>query len=218
MPAFLRERLEAGDQVYWVVPRIGGEEEDPAASLAAGQSSAEIAYERLSRSELAAYGVELVHGRLPAAERAARLDRFRAGAARVLVATTVVEVGVDVPQATVMVVENAERLGLAQLHQLRGRIGRGPKESWCLIFGTERASERFLALERTNDGFEIAEEDLRRSGMGDLAGLRQAGENNEGLSHYEEDVELLLAARDLVAQSAEIAAAYRAPAGFAATP
>jgi ATP-dependent DNA helicase RecG len=189
--------------------------------LASGDGSAEAARDRLQRTPLAAYGIELVHGRVPAAERGERLERFRRGDARVLVATTVIEVGVDVPAATVLVVENAERLGLAQLHQLRGRIGRGPRESWCLLFGKTSASERFLFLEKTRDGFEIAEEDLKRRGMGDLAGLRQAGEwlapAEGGAGVPGDEIDLLLAARDLAAARPELLAGYavRAVAGDA---
>jgi ATP-dependent DNA helicase RecG len=124
----------------------------------------------------------------------------------------VIEVGVDVPAATVMVIENAERLGLAQLHQLRGRIGRGPKDSWCLLFGKTAASERFLVLEATRDGFEIAEEDLRRRGMGELAGLRQAGAwlglLDGSAGSVEDETALLLAARDLAASRPELLGAY----------
>jgi ATP-dependent DNA helicase RecG len=107
-----------------------------------------------------------------------------------------------------MVIENAERLGLAQLHQLRGRIGRGARDGWCLLFGDQVAAERFELLERTSDGFEIAEEDLRLRGMGDLAGLRQAGDNAEGLGDPGLDLGLLLLARELVETRPELARAY----------
>ena len=188
LPDFLRERLRAGEQVYWVCPLIGAEE----------QSGAEHAAERLRASDLAEFGIELVHGRMPAEERAARLASFRAGDVRVLVATTVIEVGVDVPNATVMVIEQAERLGLAQLHQLRGRVGRSELESWCLLYGKPVAKERFQLLETCNDGFELAEADLARRGMGELAGRRQSGEFGGLLATLEGDVDLLLAARDLL--------------------
>jgi ATP-dependent DNA helicase RecG len=155
---------------------------------------------------------------VPPVERARRLERFRSGEVKVLVATTVIEVGVDVPAATVMIVENAERLGLAQLHQLRGRVGRGPKESWCLLFGKESASDRLQILERTSDGFEIAEEDLRRRGMGDLAGHRQAGESLEGLEDPDGDLSLLFAARDLVAAKPELLLEYARENDAAAIP
>jgi ATP-dependent DNA helicase RecG len=208
VPEFLRERLDAGEQVYWVVPRIGTADETDEEVAESARSGAESAFARLERSDLARHGIELVHGRMPAPERAARLERFRAGRAGVLVATTVIEVGVDVPNATVMVIENAERLGLAQLHQLRGRIGRGARDGWCLLFGDQVAAERFELLERTSDGFEIAEEDLRLRGMGDLAGLRQAGDNAEGLGDPGLDLGLLLLARELVETRPELARAY----------
>jgi ATP-dependent DNA helicase RecG len=209
LPAFLRERLEQEEQVYWVAPLIGAEEEDEEQPAV----GALRAYRRLARSDLAPFGVELVHGRQEAGERAERLERFRSGAARVLVATTIVEVGVDVPAATVMVVEGAERLGLAQLHQLRGRVGRGAKPSWCLLFGKAGARERLELLERSDCGFELAEEDLRRRGMGELAGLRQSGGPLAGL---EGELDLLLAARDALRADPALVRRYAADAPRAA--
>ncbi|MEE8467447.1 MAG: ATP-dependent DNA helicase RecG [Planctomycetota bacterium] len=210
--ALLSARLEAGEQVYWVCPRIGSEEG------ISRTAAAEKRYEQALQSSLATYGVELVHGRVPAAERAHRLDRFRRGEIGMLVATTVIEVGVDVPSATVMVIENAERLGLAQLHQLRGRVGRGPLDSQCLLIGDERAAERFRLLERTNDGFELAEADLAQRGMGDLAGVRQSGVNLEGLADPERDVDLVLAARDLMRTRPDLRASYLRANGGRQTP
>ncbi|MBL8107943.1 MAG: ATP-dependent DNA helicase RecG, partial [Anaerolineales bacterium] len=171
----LVERVDAGERVYWVVPRIGDGEEvtgdiDPRAM------SAEVRFERLLKSPLARHGVELAHGRMPSERRAQSIERFRTGEVRTLVATTVIEVGVDVPEATAIVIEVAERLGLAQLHQLRGRVGRSSRPSACYLIGAPSGSRRFEALLRTHDGFEIAEEDLRQRGMGDLMGVRQAGE------------------------------------------
>jgi ATP-dependent DNA helicase RecG len=195
--SFLSERLEAEEQVFWVAPRIAAESEERGAIEA---------HARLSSSSLASHGVVLVHGALDASLRQERLAAFRAGESRILVGTTVIEVGVDVPQATVLVVEGAEHLGLAQLHQLRGRVGRGGADSWCLLFGKESAAERFELLESTHDGFEIAEEDLRRRGMGDLDGLRQSG----GGIDPEEDLDLLLAARDVVATHPALVEAYLA--------
>ena len=202
---FLAERLEEGEQVYWVCPRIG-----EGASDAGGTAAAERRYAQALESALTSYGVELVHGRLPAEERGYRLDRFRRGEIGLLIATTVVEVGVDVSNATVMVIEGADRLGLAQLHQLRGRVGRGPKDSWCLLIGNAAARGRFELLERTRDGFEIAEEDLAQRGMGDLAGVRQAGVNLEGLADPERDLDLVLAARDVIRRHPEVARSYLA--------
>lgn len=207
---FLEARVLAGERLYWVVPRIGGGDEELATESSKPESSAEARFERLRESKLAPFGIELVHGRLPADERARRLARFRDGHVRTLVATTVIEVGVDVPEATVMVIEGAERLGLAQLHQLRGRVGRGPKESWCLLYGAPSASERFATLERTNDGFVIAEEDLRARGMGDLTGVRQAGLNAEGLADIDLDLDLFHAAQRLVAEDERVFAHYAA--------
>ena len=124
-------------------------------------------------------GVDLVHGRMKGADKDAAMARFAAGETRLLVATTVIEVGVDVPEATVMVIEHAERFGLAQLHQLRGRIGRGAEPSTCLLLYKaplgETAKARLAILRETEDGFRIAEEDLRLRGEGDLLGTRQSG-------------------------------------------
>jgi ATP-dependent DNA helicase RecG len=178
----LEPRLERGERVYWVVPRIESGEED---EVGATERHARIAQGRWAR-----HGVELVHGRLEAQQREERLARFRSGAVRVLVATTVIEVGVDVPEATAIVIESAERLGLAQLHQLRGRVGRGAAASSCYLMGKRSAAARLELLERTDDGFEIAEADLAQRGMGDLLGLRQAGENREGIVSDEVDLAL----------------------------
>ncbi len=201
---WLGERLGAGERAYWVAPRIEPAlDEDPDAG-GEDPAAAEEIHARLAR-ELGAHGVELVHGRLPRAERAARVERFRRGEARLLVGTTVIEVGVDVPEATVLVVDGAERFGLAQLHQLRGRVGRGTAPSACVLIARGAGAERCRVLEATADGFAIAEEDLRRRGMGELAGLRQSGEGALGSLDADADVELLLFARDAVADPAVLA-------------
>jgi ATP-dependent DNA helicase RecG len=167
---FAAERVAAGERVYVVVPSI----ERGAREVAAIRATA-------SRIAAAAPGVSVgaIHGRMPPESRARVMADFAAGRVGVLVATTVVEVGVDVPEATFMVVENAESFGLAQLHQLRGRVGRSSRPSWCaLVVGksaTEEARARLSVLEKTADGFEIAEKDLEARGPGDLLGVRQSG-------------------------------------------
>ncbi|MEO0650368.1 MAG: helicase-related protein, partial [Planctomycetota bacterium] len=201
---FLAERLEAGQRAYWVCPRIDDSEEG---------RGVESAHAWLMRSKLAGHGIELVHGRLPSEERAARVERFRSGASRVLVGTTVIEVGVDVPQATVIVIEGVERLGLAQLHQLRGRVGRGREESFCFLHGKRSAAERVGLLERCDDGFELSEHDLAARGMGDLTGMRQAGANGEGLDDEALEVGWVVRARDLIARDAILRQHYLARAG-----
>jgi ATP-dependent DNA helicase RecG len=170
--------LERGGRLFWIVPRVGADDEPLEDAAASAGKPAKGAIERQSRllaSPLARFGVELVHGRLDPEERDAALLRFKSGATRVLVATTVIEVGLDVPDADLLVVEGAEKLGLAQLHQLRGRIGRAGQPSRCWLFGAKSSHARLRFLETCSDGFQIAEEDLRARGMGELAGLRQSG-------------------------------------------
>ena len=167
-----RRELEAGRQVYVVYPLV-------AESAKTDLSDATTGAEDL-RKVFAGHEVGLLHGQLGPDEKRAVMDRFRAGLVHVLVATTVIEVGVDVPNATVMIVEHAERFGLSQLHQLRGRVGRGAEKSHCLLVAHFRragdeARERLRAVERTQDGFEIAREDLRIRGPGELLGTRQSG-------------------------------------------
>jgi ATP-dependent DNA helicase RecG len=164
--------LESGQQAYWVCPMVRGEHESD--DLAA----AEARYAALK----ARFGDEvvLVHGQLKAELKDAAMARFARGAAKLLVATTVIEVGVDVPNATLMVVEQAERFGLAQLHQLRGRVGRGSEQSVCLLLRSEQLSEtaraRLALIRETQDGFRLAEEDLKLRGGGELLGTRQSGD------------------------------------------
>ncbi len=162
--------LDEGERVYWVCPLI---EESEATDLAAAQDRFAALAERFGGA------VDLVHGRLKGSEKDAAMARFAAGESRLLVATTVIEVGVDVPEATVMVIEHAERFGLAQLHQLRGRIGRGSERSTCLLLYRAplgaTAKARLAIMRETEDGFRIAEEDLRLRGEGDVLGTRQSG-------------------------------------------
>jgi ATP-dependent DNA helicase RecG len=185
---FLRERCEAGRQAYVVYPVI---EESERVDLKAATTMAAELRERLTPLEVA-----LVHGRMKADERDIVMRRFRDGEVDVLVATTVIEVGIDVPNATVMVIEHPERFGLAQLHQLRGRVGRGAEESHCVLIADEpSARERLRRFARTTDGFRIAELDLKERGMGDLAGKRQAGGFALRFADLERDGDLIDQAR-----------------------
>ena len=167
----VRTEVAAGRQAYVVCPLVEGSERVQA-------RSATEEYEQLAAGELAGLGVGLLHGQLPAAEKDAVMERYRARKLDVLVATTVIEVGVDVPNATVMVIEDADRFGMAQLHQLRGRVGRGADQSWCFLFGagaTEEAATRLQALVDSTDGFALAEIDLDLRGEGTILGARQKG-------------------------------------------
>jgi ATP-dependent DNA helicase RecG len=185
---FLQEQCAAGRQVYVVYPVI---EESERVDLKAATTMAE----ELER-KLGPLRVGLVHGRLKSEERDTVMRRFRDGELHVLVATTVIEVGIDVPNATVMVVEHPERFGLAQLHQLRGRVGRGADESHCILLCDQpMAMPRLKRLARTSDGFKIAELDLKERGMGELAGTRQAGGFHLRFADLETDGDLVVAAR-----------------------
>ncbi|HEY3246607.1 MAG TPA: ATP-dependent DNA helicase RecG, partial [Phycisphaerae bacterium] len=214
---FVRQRLAAGEQAYVVYPLV--DESDRLPLQAATRE-----YEHLKHAVFADFGVDLLHGRMSTAEKTAVMNRFRTGASRVLVATTVIEVGVDVPAATIMVVQHAERYGLSQLHQLRGRIGRGARKSYCILVDhgsqisdfrsqipelnrhardqseiarrkSETDSRRGLArleiMARTADGFQIAEEDLRLRGPGEVVGARQHGLPTLKVADLLSDLELL---------------------------
>ena len=187
----VRRALDGGAKVYWICPLV---EESEEVDLAAATER----YAQLQKLFGARAG--LVHGRMKGAERDKVMAAFAAGGIDLLVATTVVEVGVDVPAATVMVIEHAERFGLAQLHQLRGRIGRGDKPSNCLLVYaqplTETARQRLSILRETEDGFRIAEEDLRLRGAGEMLGTRQSGLPAMRLADLAAHAELLEAARD----------------------
>jgi ATP-dependent DNA helicase RecG len=187
----LKRALESGARAYWVCPLV---EENEDLDLAA----AEERFEDLRR--IFGERVGLVHGRMKGAEKDAAMEAFQKGEMRILVATTVIEVGVDVPEATIMVIEHAERFGLAQLHQLRGRVGRGSGESSCLLLYKgplgEAAGARLTTLRQTEDGFRIAEEDLRLRGEGEILGLRQAGLPGFRLADIIAHARLLATARD----------------------
>ncbi|GAB4550965.1 MAG: ATP-dependent DNA helicase RecG [Phycisphaerales bacterium] len=192
--ARVRERLERGEQAYIVVPAIETNDEEGKKGLRSVASMVR----RLADHELAGFRVAGVHGRRPRATRERVMSRFRDGHIDALVATTVIEVGVDVPNATAMVVEHADRFGLAQLHQLRGRVGRGSAASSCFLIAddpTPDGLERLKALCETNDGFEIAERDLVLRGPGELIGARQSGAASFQLARFPEDQDLLLLCR-----------------------
>ncbi|MEA4911093.1 MAG: ATP-dependent DNA helicase RecG [Oscillospiraceae bacterium] len=169
---FVREQTQAGRQAYIVCPLVEESE-------ALENTRAATAYkEELEKDYLAGLRVGLLHGRMKSKEKAAVMAAFARGDTQVLVATTVIEVGVDVPNATLMIIENAERFGLSALHQLRGRVGRGAQQSWCVLVsssGADAAQARLSVMTKTNDGFEIARQDLKARGPGDFLGSRQHG-------------------------------------------
>jgi len=188
--SFLRTQLEAGRQLYVIYPLI-----DESDKLDVKAAAAE--YE-LWRKRLHPYPCELLHGRIPAAEKQQIMERFRRGHTNALVSTTVIEVGVDVPNAAVMLIENAERFGLAQLHQLRGRIGRGEHKSYCILLTSDKSKEtaaKLAVLERTSNGFEVAEADWDLRGPGDLLGTAQSGLPALKIGNLKTDADLMRRAR-----------------------
>ena len=184
----IREEIAEGRQCFVVCPLV--EESD---ALQAAAATAE--YERLRATEFTEQRVELIHGQMPSKKKQAAMEAFAAGEADVLVATSVVEVGIDVQNATVMLIEAAERYGLSQLHQLRGRVGRGEHASLCILFGDPRLA-RLEAIARERDGFRLAEIDLELRGAGDVLGTRQHGLPELRVARLPEDTELLVRARD----------------------
>jgi ATP-dependent DNA helicase RecG len=199
----LRRHLDAGRQAYVVCPLI----EQSETRLA---RAAEVEAERLRRAELRGYRVGLLHGRLKPGDRREVMRAFSAGELDVLVATTVIEVGVDVPNATIMIVQEADRFGLAQLHQLRGRVGRGSEQSYCLLISrskdelTDTAQSRLQALVSTSDGFELAEADLELRREGQLLGTRQSGWSDLRFTRLRADRDLIERARDLARELRDV--------------
>ncbi|MBV9309605.1 MAG: ATP-dependent DNA helicase RecG, partial [Solirubrobacterales bacterium] len=183
----LREELRAGRQAFVVCPLVEHSE-----ALQARAATAE--YERLRTGELRDWNLVLLHGQLPHSAKQEAMAAFATGKADVLVATSVIEVGIDVPNATVMLVEDADRYGISQLHQLRGRIGRGEHASLCLLFGA-KDSARLRALAEESDGFRLAEVDLRLRGEGELIGTRQHGLAQFRVAELPRDEQLLERAR-----------------------
>ena len=203
---FIRGEIKKGRQAYFVYPLI---EESDTLTL----KSAQQMYRRLGKSVYPDLKVGLLHGRMKSAEKDRVMADFRARRLHILVSTVVIEVGIDVPNATLMVIDHAERFGLAQLHQLRGRIGRGRYQGYCLLFAeptTEEAERRIAILTQTTDGFRIAEEDLKLRGPGEFLGARQHGLPELRLASLIDDADLLRLARkeafDLVAADPALAA------------
>jgi ATP-dependent DNA helicase RecG len=207
---FIRREIAAGRQAYFVYPLIEESEKEGMANLKAATET----HEHLSREVFPDLKVALLHGEMSGRQKEEVMRDFRAGRTNVLVATVVIEVGIDVPNATVMVIENAERFGLSQLHQLRGRIGRGGEKSYCILVGekkSEIAAKRLDIMTRTTDGFRIAEEDLRIRGPGELFGTRQHGLPDLVHADLVEDWALMSRAREDAFALVE----GRAPAGEA---
>jgi len=194
--ARIRDACAEGQQAYWVCPVIEESKEGDV-------QTALDTYGKL-KGELKSIHVGLLHGRMPPAEKAAAMEAFSNGTTQLLVSTTVIEVGVDVPNASLMVIESAERFGLAQLHQLRGRVGRGARDSACiLLFGgplSAAARERLKVIYETADGFEIARRDLLLRGPGEYLGERQSGVPLLRFADIERDEDLVRAAREAAAE------------------
>jgi len=190
---FIRDEIEKGRQIYIVYPLIDVSEKMDYKDLMDG-------YESISRDfPLPKYSVSIVHGKMKPAEKDSEMQRFSQGKTNIMVATTVIEVGVNVPNASVMIIESAERFGLSQLHQLRGRVGRGAEQSYCILMTSHKLSNdskiRMETMTRTNDGFEIAEVDLKLRGPGDLMGKQQSGVLNLKIADIVKDKEILQLAR-----------------------
>jgi len=189
---YIKDAVRRGEQVYIVYPLL---EESEKIDLAAATQE----YEKLSNSVFTDFNVGLIHGRMKSDEKESVMNAFKSGEISILVSTTVIEVGVDVPNATVMLIEHAERFGLTQLHQLRGRVGRGPKKSYCILITsgkiTEEGVKRVEALTQTNDGFKIAEADLKLRGPGELYGTKQHGDLGLRIADLVTDGEILNKAR-----------------------
>jgi ATP-dependent DNA helicase RecG len=194
--SFLKKQIDAGRQVYFVYPLVHESEKLDLRNLYAGFDMVTSYFPRPD------YQVSIVHGQLTPEEKAFEMDRFKRGITHIMVATTVIEVGVDVPNATVMVIENAERFGLSQLHQLRGRVGRGAEQSYCILMTKDDLSytsqQRIRTMCSTTDGFQIAEADLQLRGPGDIQGLQQSGALDLHIASIVDDEPLVRATRDTV--------------------
>jgi ATP-dependent DNA helicase RecG len=196
MFGFMKEEIEKGRQIYIVYPLIKESEKLDLLYLEAG-------IETISNEfPPPLYNISIVHGKLTAKEKSSEMERFVKKQTQIMVATTVIEVGVNVPNASVMIIENAERFGLSQLHQLRGRVGRGAEQSFCILMsGNKLSSDAKVRLEtmvRTNDGFEIAEIDLQLRGPGNIEGTQQSGVLDLKLADLAQDQQILIEARKTV--------------------
>src|SRR5690606_29832362 len=194
---FIKDEIAKGRQVYVVYPLIEESEKLDFKDLQDG-------YESIVRSfPLPQYQVSIVHGKMKPADKDYEMERFVKGETQIMVATTVIEVGVNVPNASVMIIESAERFGLSQLHQLRGRVGRGAEQSYCILMTGHKLSAdsktRIETMVRTTDGFEIAEVDLKLRGPGDIMGTQQSGVLNLKIADIVKDVEILKIARNYAA-------------------
>jgi ATP-dependent DNA helicase RecG len=204
--AFLRDRLEQGQQAYVVYPLVEESEKMDLKDAESGHADLQ--------EQFPDYNVGLVHGQMSSDQKDTAMAQFKEGVIDILVSTTVIEVGVDVPNATVMLIEHAERFGLSQLHQLRGRVGRSDQQSYCILMAgykrSQEAKQRLEAMVSTNDGFEISETDLRIRGAGDFFGTRQSGMPDLKIADITQDTEILEEAReaafDLVAQDPHLRA------------
>ena len=195
---FLIDEAAAGGRIYWICPRVG---EEGTAEMASAEKRCAFL-----QKHLGSLGVGLLHGRMESEEKDKVLDEFRNGAIKLLVGTTVVEVGVDVPEASVIVIESPERFGLSQLHQLRGRVGRGARRGVCVLLVSDMTGEipeRLSSLLRTDDGFEIAEADLAFRGAGELGGAAQHGAAEFKVADLSKDINLLLEAKEDAAEWTE---------------
>jgi ATP-dependent DNA helicase RecG len=204
---FVRQRLREGRQAYVVCPLVSESEK-----LQARAATKEA--ERLAATEFRDFELEVLHGQMHARDKQAAMARFASGEADVLVATSVIEVGIDVANAAVMIIEEADRYGLSQLHQLRGRVGRGEHESHCILFAdpqSERATMRLEAIAERRDGFELAEVDLALRGEGEVLGTRQHGLPRFRVATLPEDAALLVAARDEVVAMLREHSTFEAP-------
>jgi len=207
--AFMRSEIDKGRQVYVVYPLIEESESMDYRDLSNGFDQLVRVFERPK------YQVDMLHGKMKQQDKDAVMERFKTGITHILVSTTVIEVGVNVPNASVMVIESAEKFGLAQLHQLRGRVGRGSEQSYCILMSghklSKQARERLGAMVRTNNGFEIAEMDMKLRGPGDMEGTRQSGLNELRLSSIVQDAAILEESRYAAQKILEVDPELAAP-------